>query len=216
MLRRGFCISGNLETGAGCLTLERTNADYFVMQSPLQSHRALCTYLASIAAFVLFLANLHHAVLRVDGDLANALTAVFAWTLPLIGLLVLAPKLKGIRLVVLLVFTLPLIAFAIIPWCIEVRDAVTIASGREISTSKRLQIIALSNGSNLVMYRASCELLCSSAVVLRHEARFIGPVRVVRDVWSASPAESAAVHLVDSHSLIANGERVRLLSHVIF
>jgi hypothetical protein len=186
------------------------------MQSKWQSHRALFTYLASIAAFVLFLANLHHAVFRLDGDLANVLAAVLAWTLPLIGFVVLAPKLKGIRLVLLLVFTLPLIAFAIIPWCIEVRDAVTIASRREIPTSKRLQTIAVSDGSYLVMYRANCELLCSSAVVLRHEAKFIGPVRIVRDVWSASPAESAAVHLVDSHSLIANGERVRLLSHVIF
>jgi hypothetical protein len=66
------------------------------------------------------------------------------------------------------------------------------------------------------MYRTDCGATCSYGIVLRHEVSLIGPVRAVRNVWVGYPAESASVRLVDAHSLTANGERVRLLSHVVF
>jgi hypothetical protein len=186
------------------------------MQSISPLRRALYLYIGSVALLALSLANWQHAVLRLDSDLANAIATILAWVLPFVFFAALAPKVKGIRLGFLILVTLALMVLAIIPVSIETMDAIEIARSGRDSGFERIQTIDVADGSQLVMYRTDCGATCSYGIVLRHEARLIGPIRVVRNVWRAYPAESADVHLIDAHSLTANGERVRLLSHVVF
>ena len=198
------------------MTLRQHDPNYFAMQSISPVRPALYLYLGSIALLALSLANWQHAVLRFDGDLANAIATLLVWVLPFVCFAALAPKLKGFRLGLLVLVTLALMIAAIIPLSIETMDAVEIARSGKNAGFERVQTIDVPDGSQLVMYRTDCGATCSYGIVLRHEARLIGPVRVVHNVWVAYPAESAAVHLVDAHSVIADGKLLHLMPHVVF
>jgi hypothetical protein len=186
------------------------------MQSISPVRRALYLYLGSIALAALSIANAAHAVLRLHGDLANAIAMILVWVLPFICFAALAPKVRGIRLGLLILSTLALLVLAIVPVSVETLSAISIARSGKNSWFERLQTIDVPDGSEIDMYRTDCGATCSYGIVVRHEATLIGPVRIVRELWSGYPAESADVKLVDAHSLLANGTRVRLLPHVAF
>jgi hypothetical protein len=169
-----------------------------------------------MTTFMLFLVNWREPLLRLDGSLGNALAAMLAWTLPLIGYVALAPKVKGIRFGLFTILMLPVIAVATIPVLVEVMEAIDIAlKGKDFGFDP-IQRIPVPDGSEVVMYRTDCGATCSFGIVLRHETSVGSPLRVVRELWSSYPADTADVHLVDAHTLTVEGKHVVLRRHVVF
>lgn len=189
---------------------------YFVMQSNERLFRATVVYIGCMLGFVTVVANWRQPLLRLDTHVANDVVLLVALLLPFMGFCSLVSQLTGWRQWLLSLVMFPVIVPSILLALFVSLDTVdTARTGRDLGFNP-IQRIEVPDGSEIVMYRTDCGAPCSFGIVVRHEERIVGSLRVVQDVWDAYPADSASVRVVDSRHFEANGQLVPLRPSIVF
>jgi hypothetical protein len=189
---------------------------YFVMQSNSTPSRRALVFVACMTTFVLGIANWQRPFLRLDSHFANGLVLVVVLLLPVAALIAALSPLAGWRQWILCILMLPVIVPSILLAPFVTIDTIGLVGDKRDFGLDPIQRIEVTGGSQVVVYRTDCGAPCHFGIVIRHEGRLVGPLLVVHDLWSAYPADSAQVRLIDPNHVGADDEIVLLRPHVVF